>query len=186
MKKRKIAVIIGSQSDLPQCLTGLEILRAEEQNGHITTDGVHIASMHRNTDYMFTLLERLYADGVDVIITGAGWANHLTGMADAYLRNCLHNSTIVVIGVAFEGRESAHTAAAVGSIKYVPGAQVVFDNFVGASGFARACKFAATGPLPQITAPQTKPPEVLTLEEAIAEAGKTDPKEQRPAVRTGT
>lgn len=184
MKKREIAVIIGSKSDLSQCTEGLELLREHEQSGRIIVVGVHIASIHRNTSHTLTLLERLCAGGVDAIITGAGRANHLTGMADAYLRHCLRNERTVVIGVAFEGRESAHTAAAVGSIKYVPGTQVVFNDFIGAPGFAKACEFAAVGSLPQIMLPLSKPPAVLTLEEAIAEARKMTSTEEHPAAYT--
>ena len=168
--KRKIAVIVGSRSDLAggQCAEGLRVLQNAETEGTVEVIGVFAYSLHRNTEATLALLKELSTRGVDVIIVGAGLANHLTGTVDAYLRNEIGDMHAVVVGVAFEDHQYAErTRAAVESILYVPGTQVVFDNYVGATGFTRACRFTATGELPQIIGPAARRTERFTLEEAL-------------------
>lgn len=166
--KRKIAVIVGSVNDLRQALEGLMHL----QNCKNIEVYVYVRSQHRNTLPTQILLRDLSQRGFDVVITAAGWANHLSGCSDAYLRYTIRNSRLVVIGVALEDKEiQKHTDAARLSISEVPGTQVVFKDeagqFVGPLGFSRACKFAATRELPKITLPEPKPTMDLTLEKAI-------------------
>lgn len=179
---RKIAVIIGSESDLKQCLTGLKFLQdltlapknsPETKGGLVEIAGVYIRSQHRNTLETQKLIEKMLTDRVDVIITGAGWANHLSGCTDAYLRYTLKTENIKVIGVAFEDiNEPRHTQAALLSISEVPGTQVIFKDgdgeFIGSAGFLRACRFAALVRLPTITLPAPKPARDLSLLEAIS------------------
>lgn len=168
---RKIAIMIGSDSDLPQCESGFEYLLEAERKGLVKIIKVITSSIHGNTQGVLNKLLDLYArDAIDAIIVGAGMANHLTGTADAYLRYGLGNNKIVVIGVAFLGKDPAHTRAAQESIIYVPGTQVVFDEYVGATGFRRACEFAAEGELPKIILKEDKPIRERTLIEALAEA----------------
>lgn len=128
-----------------------------------------IASIHRNTS---VVLQQLTAwskyNYIDVLIAGAGMANHLTGVCDAYLRYTLENNHIVVVGVAFAHENPKNTEAAATSITQVPGTQVVFDNFVGLHGFHRACVFAVEGDLPNIFLPQTKFHQSIGLDEALA------------------
>lgn len=173
---RRIAVILGSKSDLSQCCSGLELLEAACLRGEIEM-GVVISSIHRATDETLQYLRFLSREEEppDVLITGAGWANHLTGMCDSYLRYQMRNDKIVVVGVAFEDLgNDLHTLAAKLSITEVPGNQVVFDderkNFVGSDGFTRACEFAINGLLPTITLPLPRPSELLSLKDAISEA----------------
>lgn len=171
--KRKIAVMIGSDSDLPQCESGFEYLLEAERKGLVKVIKVITNSIHRNTQGVLDKLLDLYVrDDVDAIIAGAGMANHLTGTIDAYLRYGLDNDKIVVVGVAFLGKDPAHTRVARESIIYVPGTQVVFDEYVGARGFYRACEFAVTGELPKIILKEGKPTKERTLKEALAEAKK--------------
>jgi phosphoribosylcarboxyaminoimidazole (NCAIR) mutase len=175
---RRIALILGSKSDLPQCCKGLELLEAARLRGEIEMSrGVVVSSIHRATDETLKHLRFLSRDeeSLDVLITAAGWANHLTGMCDSYLRYELYNSRIVVVGVALEDLDNnCHTLAAKLSITEVPGNQVVFDderkNFIGSDGFKRACEFAMNGLLPTITLPSPRPQETFSLKEAIAEA----------------
>jgi phosphoribosylcarboxyaminoimidazole (NCAIR) mutase len=168
---RRIAIIIGSDSDLPQCQEGLKFLVQMVVDGKAEVIEVITASIHRNTEFVLQKLCDL-GGKIDVLIAGAGWANHLTGTADAYLRYYLRDQGIVVIGVAFEDEKSAiHTQAAINSILHVPGTQVVFDNlenlFVGSTGFLLACQFAVEGELPIIKLKDPKPPITRTLEEAL-------------------
>jgi hypothetical protein len=128
-----------------------------------------VVSIHRNTP---VVLQQLTAwskyNYIDVLIAGAGMANHLTGICDAYLRYTLENDHIVVVGVAFSHENPMNTKAAIMSITQVPGTQVVFDDFVGLYGFHRACVFAVTGELPQIKLPEPKIHQSLSLADAIA------------------
>lgn len=175
---REVVVMVGSASDLPQCIEGLQLLKAARGSGQITmpVDGVTVMSIHRNTKEVLEHLTDLHDEGsCDVLIVGAGWANHLTGTADAYLRNVLGDEQIVVIGVAFEDpKDPQHTKAAKLSISQVPGTQVVFRDeegqFVGKEGFRRACAYAIGGELPVIKLPKPRPVQLLTLDEAISKA----------------
>lgn len=172
-EKRRIAVLIGSDSDLPQCLKGFKLLKNAAQDCGIEIVDIVTASIHRNKN---TVLETVndWIGQVDVIITGAGWANHLSGMVDSHLRYDMHDQTITVIGVAFEDKTNPyHTLAAMHSIKYVPGTQVVFrDSFVGEEGFAQAVSFAVYEVLPEIKLPKPKPTAARTINEAILAASK--------------
>jgi len=166
---RKIAVIIGSKSDLAQCHQGLKILKKNSEGVEIV--GIYIRSQHRNTLDTQELLRELTALKVDVAIIGAGWANHLTGCCDAFLRYTLKNNHLVVIGVAFEGGNETRNKAAVLSMTEVPGTQVIFGEsqyvYFGTVGFVKACLFAITGDLPTIKLPEPKSIADLSLEEAI-------------------
>jgi len=165
---RKIVIIIGSKSDLPQCRAGLQYLKT---CGSAQVVGVYVRSQHRNTLETQELLKKLSQEEIDVAIIGAGWANHLTGCCDAFLRYTLQNTRIVVIGVAFADPENEkHTQAAALSMSEVPGTKVKYEDdrgvFVGLDGFARAC-IVATEKLPEITLPSPKEPLDLTLTEAL-------------------
>jgi phosphoribosylcarboxyaminoimidazole (NCAIR) mutase len=167
--------MIGSRSDLGQCAQGLKDLRAAHQDGLITIVSycVEVSSIHRATEDTLELLRSYHADPEPIIlITGAGWANHLSGVCDAYLRYHLLDTKVVVIGVSFEDLENnTHTLAATLSVSQVPGTQVVFsdcgEQFVGHIGFQHACQLAIEGKLPDIKQPKPKPHETIPLDEAI-------------------
>lgn len=159
---------------MSQCQNGLEFLKKHQNDhpGEIEIVGVYVRSQHRNTLDTQELLRELTAMEVDVAIIGAGWANHLTGCCDAFLRYTLKNDRLVVIGVAFEDKENErHTSAAFLSITEVPGTQVIFedDDFpnIGPLGFSRACVCAVDNELPKLKLPEPKPTMDLTLEEAL-------------------
>lgn len=170
--KRKVAVIVGSKSDLKNCNKGLIYLKYSEE---VEIAGVYVMSQHRNTLEVQDLLRELSDRQVEAVVVGAGWANHLTGCCDAFLRYTLGNMKLVVIGVAFEDPDNKnHTQAAILSITEVPGTQVVFEDqrgqFVGHGGFYHACKMAAVGDLPKIKLPTPKESMRLSIDEAIAMA----------------
>jgi phosphoribosylcarboxyaminoimidazole (NCAIR) mutase len=171
--KRRIVIIIGSASDLKQCLPGLEFLKNHPE---VEVIGVYIRSIHRNTEATLSLLRRLSKGDMDIetAIVGAGWANHLTGTCDAYFRYELKDARIRVIGVAFEDlrdETGRHNLAAQLSISEVPGTKVTYKDgecfFSGEDGFLLACQLAAQGDLPEIVLPKPKEPADLRLEEAI-------------------
>lgn len=170
---RRVAVIFGSRTDLNQCLAGLELIRQAAASGQIDLVDIRASSIHRATRNTLGHLEDLskMEPPIDVLLTAAGWANHLTGVSDAFLRYELGNTRIVVVGVALEDGNPRHSMAARLSITEVPGTQVVFRDdageFVGADGFRRACEFAVQGALPEIKPPKPRPVEKLLLDEAI-------------------
>jgi len=177
LEKRKVAVIIGSKSDLPQCLVGLRVLENSQKQEEITimANDVLVSSIHRATRETLDFLTAMSGadQPPDIIITGAGMANHLTGMCDAYLRYCLRDTKIVIVGVAFYDRTCQdNNLAARLSISQVPDTQVIYSDdagtFIGSDGFRRACEFAIKGELPVLTLPEPKPQERLRFSEAIA------------------
>lgn len=178
---RKIGIMIGSDSDLPQCLAGLQFLQEAEVQGLAKVHAVITNSIHRNTEKVLLNLrtdtrekEVEPLDRVDVWIIGAGWANHLTGTADAYLRHHMQNDRVPVFGVAFESDDPEKTLAAILSIKAVPGFQGIFsrDRHVGSVGFLNACREAVLKDLPKIKIPTAKRDITRTLAEAITAAMK--------------
>jgi len=169
---RKIAVIVGSESDLKQCLVGLKYLQKMGELEYAEVVGVYVSSIHRNTGLTHQLLRNLVNANVEVVITGAGWANHLSGCCDAWLRYTMRTIKLVVVGVAFEDMDNKHTQAAILSISEVPKTQVVYknkdgQNFVGGEGFRDACDFAVHGTLPVINLPDIKKTRDFSLLEAI-------------------
>lgn len=172
---RKIAIIVGSKSDLKQCKEGLKFLKSLSST---VFTFVYIRSQHRHTLKLQQLLKELTEnDLADVIVTGAGMANHLSGCTDAYLRYTLRNTIIPVIGVAFEDPKSEeNTNAAILSMKCVPKTQLIFKNeggipFVGPKGFLAACKLAVSENLPKPQLPEPVEYFDMTLEEAMFLAG---------------
>ena len=159
-EKRKIAVIIGSMSDLNQCATGLEYLVEMKKAGKILFYYVDVSSQHRHTLNTQRILNE-YADmdwqhRPDALIIGAGWANHLSGCSDAFLRYVRKNKTIRIFAVAVEDIDNPkHTEAAKLSISEVPGNKMISQDengkqFVGANGFLNACRMAVKEKLPKI------------------------------------
>lgn len=162
MPCRNIAVDLGSKSDLPHCLPGLEYLRTQQTLGHCKVDesGAIIGSIHRHHGIISgQTLPYLIEAKVDVIIAYAGKAAHLPGMLDAILRNDYHDEHTVVFGVAGVGNGEEFllgfdidTLAAQLSICRVPGTNVVFDRErSGSDAFLHACRMAVEMPeLPTI------------------------------------
>lgn len=164
--KVRVAVMIGSESDLKQCRVGLLHLQILQNLEAIDFVGVNIGSIHRNTEAVLATIKTLVEQNVDVVIVGAGWANHLTGTVDAYLRYTLHDTKTHVLGVAFEDeKNSEHTQAAILSIIYVPGTQVDYCG-VGSRGFYSACT-KVNSDLKLLKVPEPRQSQWLTLEDAI-------------------
>ncbi|QDS72561.1 hypothetical protein FKW77_000667 [Venturia effusa] len=86
-RKPLVAVIMGSDSDMPHLVAGFEIL--EKFNIPFS---VHITSAHRTPGHMADFSTRAASYGYQVIIAAAGGAAHLPGMAAAH-------TALPVIGV---------------------------------------------------------------------------------------
>lgn len=83
----RVAIIMGSDSDLPVMIEASKVLDSFGVN-HVTT----IVSAHRTVDRMYEFAKTAHERGIKVIIAGAGGAAHLPGMTASL-------TSIPVIGV---------------------------------------------------------------------------------------
>lgn len=93
MKKSKIAVIMGSSSDMPTMSEATKVLRK-----YGAAYEVKILSAHRSPDDTAKFAKNARSRGFSIIIAGAGGAAHLAGVAASH-------TTLPVIGVPMETKE---------------------------------------------------------------------------------
>ncbi|TRO65719.1 5-(carboxyamino)imidazole ribonucleotide mutase [Christiangramia sabulilitoris] len=105
----KVAVIMGSTSDLPVMQEAIEILK-----GFDIEVEVDIVSAHRTPEKLFDFSKTAHEKGIQVIIAGAGGAAHLPGMVASM-------SPLPVIGVPVKSRNSIDGWDSVLSILQMPG-----------------------------------------------------------------
>ncbi|KAI5780920.1 phosphoribosylaminoimidazole carboxylase [Geopyxis carbonaria] len=123
-KQPVVAIIMGSDSDLPVMKPGAEILKKFGIAFEVT-----IVSAHRTPDRMNTFAKEARARGLKAIIAGAGGAAHLPGMVAAMC-------TLPVIGVpvrgsTLDGVDSLHSI--VQMPRGVPVATVAINNSTNAA-----------------------------------------------------
>jgi 5-(carboxyamino)imidazole ribonucleotide mutase len=87
MSKPLVAIAMGSESDLEKMRPAAEVL---DELG--VTSELRVLSAHRTPDVMLAFGQAAAAEGLKVIIAGAGGAAHLPGMLAAV-------TTLPVIGV---------------------------------------------------------------------------------------
>ncbi len=87
IKKPKVAVIMGSDSDLPVVRKAVEILKAFEVEFEI-----NVMSAHRTPERATEYARNAQDNGFEVIIAAAGKAAHLPGVLAAF-------TTLPVIGI---------------------------------------------------------------------------------------
>jgi 5-(carboxyamino)imidazole ribonucleotide mutase len=75
----KVLIVMGSANDLDQLMPAVEILRELQ----IPVD-VHVASAHRSPSRVVALATSARAQGVGVVLAGAGGAAHLAGVFAAH------------------------------------------------------------------------------------------------------
>jgi len=109
MSKGKIAIIMGSQSDLRVMSEAAKVLEELEVNYELT-----IVSAHRTPERMMEFAQSARKNGFHAIIAGAGGAAHLPGMVAAY-------TTLPVIGVPVKSSNSIDGWDSVLSILQMPG-----------------------------------------------------------------
>jgi 5-(carboxyamino)imidazole ribonucleotide mutase len=78
LKNVKVAIIMGSDSDMPVMTAAKEILEEFQIEIHTT-----IVSAHRTPDRMYNFAKAAEENNVEIIIAGAGGAAHLPGMTAA-------------------------------------------------------------------------------------------------------
>lgn len=92
-KKYKVAVIMGSDSDLPVMSEAVNFLKS-----YNVPVEVKILSAHRSPDDVANFSKSARSKGFGVIIAGAGGAAHLAGVIASH-------TTLPVIGVPMETKE---------------------------------------------------------------------------------
>jgi 5-(carboxyamino)imidazole ribonucleotide mutase len=105
----KVAVIMGSKSDLPIMQDAIDILT----DFQIEVE-VDIVSAHRTPEKLFDFSTNAHKRGISVIIAGAGGAAHLPGMVASM-------SPLPVIGVPVKSSNSIDGWDSVLSILQMPG-----------------------------------------------------------------
>ncbi len=104
----KVAVIMGSASDLPIMQEAIAIL----QHFEIEVE-IDVVSAHRTPDKLFDFAAHAHRRNIRVIIAGAGGAAHLPGMVASL-------SPLPVIGVPIKSRNSIDGWDSVLSILQMP------------------------------------------------------------------
>jgi 5-(carboxyamino)imidazole ribonucleotide mutase len=107
--KMKVAIVMGSISDMPVMQDAIDILK---QFG-IETE-VDIVSAHRTPEKLFDFSQNAHKNGINVIIAGAGGAAHLPGMVASM-------SPLPIIGVPVKSSNSIDGWDSVLSILQMPG-----------------------------------------------------------------
>nr|HPM43543.1 5-(carboxyamino)imidazole ribonucleotide mutase [Candidatus Omnitrophota bacterium] len=79
MRKPKVMIVMGSDSDLPVMSEAKEVL-----NGYGIPHEVRIMSAHRSPDDVAAFAKSARKKGVSVIIAGAGGAAHLAGVIASF------------------------------------------------------------------------------------------------------
>lgn len=105
----KVAIIMGSTSDLPVMQDAIDILK-----GFDIEVEVDIVSAHRTPEKLFEFSKTAHEKDIKVIIAGAGGAAHLPGMVASM-------SPLPVIGVPVKSRNSIDGWDSVLSILQMPG-----------------------------------------------------------------
>jgi len=104
----KVAVIMGSISDMPIMQEAIDILKKFD----IETE-VDIVSAHRTPEKLFDFSKNAHTRGISVIIAGAGGAAHLPGMVASM-------SPLPVIGVPIKSSNSIDGWDSILSILQMP------------------------------------------------------------------
>jgi 5-(carboxyamino)imidazole ribonucleotide mutase len=105
----KVAVVMGSTSDLPVMQEAVEILK-----GFDIEVMVDIISAHRTPEKLYEFGRSAHQNGYKVIIAGAGGAAHLPGMLASL-------SPLPIIGVPIKSSNSIDGWDSVLSILQMPG-----------------------------------------------------------------
>ena len=129
---KKVAVIMGSDSDLPIVEKGIEVLK----NFGVPTE-VHVYSAHRTPVECAEFTRAARDNGFGVIIAAAGMAAHLAGAIAA-------NTTLPVIGIPCKGPNFDGMDALLSTVQMPSGIPVATVAVNGAKNAALlACQILA-------------------------------------------
>ena len=125
-----VAIIMGSRSDWPTMKKAADVL---DELG--VAYEAKVVSAHRTPDRMFAFAKAAQANGVKVIIAGAGGAAHLPGMTASL-------TDLPVLGVPIESRALKGLDSLL-SINQMPAGIAVGTLAIGEAGAANAGLLAA-------------------------------------------
>ncbi|MDT8390020.1 MAG: 5-(carboxyamino)imidazole ribonucleotide mutase [Lentisphaeria bacterium] len=125
----KVAILMGSKSDLPKLEGGINILK---DFGVPVT--VRVMSAHRTPDVVADFVSNAADNGYKVIICAAGMAAHLGGVAAAH-------TLLPVIGIPIDGGALNGVDALYATVQMPPGIAVATVG-IGSSGAKNAALIA--------------------------------------------
>ena len=131
IKKLKVSIVMGSQSDYKTMKLAVKILK----NLGITFE-TKIISAHRTPNRMFEYASSADRNNIGVIIAGAGGSAHLPGMISAL-------TTIPVLGVPIESKKLKGLDSLL-SIAQMPKGIPVGTLAIGEDGAINAALLAAS------------------------------------------
>lgn len=121
--KARVAIIMGSDSDLPVMQAAADVLKEIGVSFELT-----IVSAHRTPERMYEFARAAAGRGIDVIIAGAGGAAHLPGMVASL-------TSLPVIGVPISATKLDGHDALMSIVQMpagIPVATVAIDNATNA------------------------------------------------------
>ncbi len=121
---KKVAVILGSDSDLPVVQKGIDVLNAFE-----VPYEVHVYSAHRTPIEAAEFTKGARENGFGVIIAAAGMAAHLAGAIAA-------NTTLPVVGIPIEAGKLGGIDALLSTVQMPTGIPVATVAVNGAANAA--------------------------------------------------
>lgn len=124
---RKVAILMGSDSDLPIVEKGIAVL-----DGYGIPYEVHVYSAHRTPREAADFVTAAYDNGFGVIIAAAGMAAHLAGAVAA-------NTVLPVIGIPISCKNTGGMDALLATVQMpsgIPVATVAIDGAANAAHLA--------------------------------------------------
>ena len=121
---KKIAIIMGSDSDLPIVERGINVLRE-----YGVPFEVHVYSAHRTPTEAAEFVKNAKKNGFGVIIAAAGMAAHLAGAVAA-------NTVLPVIGIPISSKNTGGVDALLSTVQMpsgIPVATVAIDGATNAA-----------------------------------------------------
>lgn len=118
---KKVAVIMGSDSDLPVVKKAIDVLKSFD-----VPYTVHVLSAHRCPEQVAQFAKNAQAEGYGVMICAAGMAAHLAGAVTA---NCL----LPVIAIPVKSKALDGMDALLSSVMMPPGMPVATVGIDGAA-----------------------------------------------------
>ena len=134
MKKTSVAIVMGSDSDYEVMEEGVKVLK----EFGVACD-VQVMSAHRNPKVVSDFASTARANGIQVIIAGAGGAAHLAGVVAAH-------TTLPVIGVPLAATPLAGFDALLSTVQMpsgIPVATVAVGKFGGKNAAILALQILA-------------------------------------------
>ena len=129
MKKKLVAIVMGSDSDLPVMQEAGKILEEFDVSYDIT-----ISSAHRSPDLTAAFAKNAAQKGFEVIIAGAGAAAHLAGVIAS-------KTTLPVIGVPLDSSSLKGLDSLLSTVQ-MPSGVPVAAMAIGSAGAKNAAIYA--------------------------------------------